>query len=210
MDIRIKKLFDNWVHFKTNVMEFEVLFSDDENVKSLRNELLPDFFMDLNDFYWDNFMITISRLLDKYKQGKNLNLTLFTLVEILKEKKINSWNSIEEKILLLKEKYRDILNYRSKYLAHYDLDYSTGAKKFSASTHINKIHEFLKSMHEIINDTKEALGEPKNNYFVTYPAKYRGAKEFLLILENEKKIKLKDDELLQESINKKIAAHNKG
>lgn len=209
MNIRIKKLFDNWVHFKTNVMEFEVLFSDDENVKSLRKELLPDFFMDLNDFYWDNFMITIYRLLDKYKQGKNLNLTLFTLVEILK-KKNNSWNSIEEKNLLLKKKYRDILNYRSKYFAHYDLYYSTGAKKFSTSTHINKIHEFLKSMHEIINNTIEALGEPKNNYVVTHPAIYRGAKKFLLILKNEKKVRLKDDELLEESINKKIAAHKKG
>jgi len=66
-------------------MEFETLFSDDNNIKDLRNELLPDFFMDLNDLYWENFLMTIARLLDSYKQGQNYNFTLFTLVQILKE-----------------------------------------------------------------------------------------------------------------------------
>lgn len=194
MDIRIKKIFDNWVHFKTNLMEFETLFSDDKNIKDLRNNMLPDFFMDLNDFYWENFHITIARLLDNHKQGQNLNLTLYTLVEILKEKDKEESEELEIKLNNLKKDYKNIINYRRKHLAHYDLDYTTGTKDFGTSTHIDEVHEFLESMLEIINYTLKAIGEPPKSGLVMYPGRYRGAREFLRILENEKKLREKEYE----------------
>lgn len=189
MDIRISKLFDNWVHFKTKVMEFETLFSDDKSIMDLRNNLLPDFFIDLNEFYWENFLITIARLLDNHKQGQNLNLTLYTLAEVLKEQDKEEWKALENKINNLKKEYKDIIDYRRKHLAHYDLDYSTGAKDFGTSTHIDEVHKFLESMLETINLTLKAVGEPPKSGLVMYPGRYRGARAFLRILENEKKLR---------------------
>jgi len=189
MDIRIKKIFDNWVHFKTRVMEFEILFSDEKNINEIRNDMLPDFFLDLNDFYWENFLITIARLLDNHKQGQNLNLTLYTLVEVLKEHDKEEWIVLENKLNNLKKEYKDIINYRRKHLAHYDLDYTTGTKDFGTSTHINEVHNFLESMLENINLTLKAIDESPKSGLVMYPGRYRGARAFLRILENEKKLR---------------------
>ncbi|MGQ7869799.1 AbiU2 domain-containing protein [Sunxiuqinia sp. sy24] len=173
-------------------MEFETLFSDDKNIKDLRNDLLPDFFMDLNDFYWGNFLITIARLLDNHKQGQNLNLTLFTLVEILKEQEKEESKELESKLINLKKEYKDIINYRRKHLAHYDLNYTTGGKDFGTSTHIDEVHKFLESMLEIINLTLTAIGETQKSGLVMYPGRYRGARELLRILDNERQTRLKD------------------
>lgn len=191
MDVRIKKILDNWVHFKTKVMEFEVLFSDDESIKDLRNDLLPDFFMELNDLYWENFLITIARLLDDHKQGQNINLTLFTLVEILKEQDKEEWKEVENELNILKKKYKDIIYYRRKHLAHYDLNYTIGAKDFDTSTHIDEVHVFLNSMLEILNKTLNAIGEQQNSGLVIYPGRYLGAKELLQILKKEKQLRNK-------------------
>lgn len=187
MDNRIKALFNYWVHLRTKVMEFEVLFNDDKDAVELRNELLPDFFQEINELYWENFLISISRLLDAHNQGQNTNLTLFTLSQILKEKNIDSWHSLNEKVVALKEKYKDITFYRKKHLAHFDLEYTTGNKEFNSSTHINEVVDFLASMHEFINYTLEAIGEPIKSNLVMYPGRYLGARALMRILENEKR-----------------------
>ncbi|MBK3518520.1 AbiU2 domain-containing protein [Carboxylicivirga marina] len=167
-------------------MEFEVFFNDNESIRDLRDELLPDFFLDLYDFYWEDFLITIARLLDNHKQGQNLNLTLFTLVEVLKEKDKETFKDVKNQLDNIKEKYKDIITYRRKCLAHYDLDYTTGTKDFGSSTHIDEVHAFLDSMLDIINRTLIALGENPKTNLVMYPGRYRGAKELLRILEKEK------------------------
>lgn len=190
MDIRLKGILDNWVHFKTRVMEFETLFSDQEDIRDLRNNLLPDFFEELNGFYWENFLITIARLLDDHKQGQNQNLTLFTLLEILKEEN-KDYTEIELYLNGLKAKYKDIIIYRRKYLAHYDLDYSVGEKEFNTSTHIDQVQEFINSMILLINMTLQSLGQLKVSESVIYPGKYLGAQAFIRILKNEKESRIK-------------------
>ena len=167
------------------IMEFEVLFNEEKSTEELRN-ILPDFFLDLNELYWENILITIARLLDNHKQGQNLNLSLFALVEILKEHKNEKEKVIKSKLVNLKEKHKDIINFRSKHLAHFDLDYSTGLKDFNSSTHIIQVHIFLDSMIDIINETLIAIGENPKSKVVIRPGQYRGAREFLMILKNEK------------------------
>lgn len=186
MDIRIKKLINIWVHFKFEVCEFEVLFPDDEKMDKLRNELLSDFFANINDLYWNSFFITIARLLDSYNHGSNINLSLFTLPEILKENKIE-WITINDKIKSLKEKYKDITSYRSKLLVHFDINYSIGKRVFNTSTHINEINSFLNEMLSIINDTLKALGSKEESGLIMYPYQYQGSAELLRILANEQK-----------------------
>lgn len=185
MDIRIKKLINIWINLKFKVEEFEILYPEDEQTYTLINSLIPDFFANINDLYWESFLMTIARLLDSPNVGSKTNLTLFTLSEILKEDEKNEWKNIENKIEALKERNKDIITYRKKYLAHFDIDYSIGKKVFDTSTHIVNVRYFLNEMHTIINETLNALGLEKENGFMMYPAQYKGSRELLNILRNE-------------------------
>jgi len=185
MDERIKQLHNNWVDYKYMVFEFDILFADDENSTKLRRNILPDFFSVLNNLYWDHFLIRIARLLDPHSQGKNVNLTLFTLPEILKENGKMEWKEINDQVTSLKNKFNNIAYYRKKHLAHYDVDYTTGTKEFNTTTHIDEVKSFLDDMIIIINQTLKLLGHDEEGSLVMYPALHQGAMELMRILTKE-------------------------
>lgn len=151
IDLRIKKLFNNWLFLKFSVAEFEILFSDDIEISELRKDTVPDLFMDIKNLYFENFLITIARFLDNSNQGRNNNLTLFTLPQILRENNKDEWTDLNESINNLKDNYSDIIFYRRKHLAHYDIEYTLGAKEFNTSTHIDEVHSFLEKSLSLIN-----------------------------------------------------------
>lgn len=192
MDSRIEKIFNHWLHFQHKVWEFEWLFNEEKSNVELRNELLPDFFYDLNQIYWESMLMSVSRLLDNYKQGQNINLSLFTLVEILKENEKSEWREVEAKLKELKAKHKSIVKYRQKYLAHNDLEYAIGNKQLGTSTHIADVHVFLSRMHDVLNDTLRALGYPEKSKGIITRGRYRGALELMNILRSEKQRRSSD------------------
>lgn len=201
MDIRIKKLYDHWFDFRFRVWEFEKLYSEDPYNIELREKTAPDFFRDINQLYWDNFLITIARLLDLHIQGQNTNLTLFTLVQILKENDIDDYKTIDCKVSVLKKKHKDILNFRRKHLAHLDSDYSTGLKEFNTSTHIDEVIAFLDTMVDLINETLGYLGEDEQAKNMIYPGRYYGSQALINILEKDYKAQLQCSEDLRKKLN---------
>ncbi len=185
MDIRIKNLFNIWFDFKCKVLEFDVLYQDSIEVDKLRGETIPDFFNNLNELYWNYFLITIARFLDNNIQGKNTNLTLFTLSEILKENGKGEWREIKTRVDELKLKFKDITDYRRKHLAHFDLDYSIGEKEFNSSIHIDEVTYFLNETLSLINRTLIVLGFEEESGVVINSARYYGSRELLRILKKE-------------------------
>lgn len=178
----IQKLEKIWINFKFQVVEFECLFPDDRDVEALREKTLPEFFWLVNELFWDTFLITIAKLLDKEEQGQNLNLTLYTLATTLEKKGIKEYIQIKEKIDGLNERYKSVIIYRRKYLAHFDKDYTMGIRRLNSITHIDDVNKFLMETLSLINETKKLLSlEPFSGFFM-YPAKYRGSKELLRIL----------------------------
>jgi hypothetical protein len=183
----IDKLFNIWFHGKHKLIEFEEIFPDNKYLEDLREEMLPDFFDNLNEFYWEYFFLTIAKLLDSHKQGQNINLTLFTLSEILKTNEKNEWERIFERTNELKTKYRDIIKYRRKSLAHFDFDYSIGKKEFGTSTKIEEITYFFDEMLELINETYKLMELQDRNPVIIKRGDYKGGKEMNRILEDCKK-----------------------
>jgi len=182
----IKKLFNIWFHTAWKLVEFEKTFPENKEIEEVREELLPDFFDNLNELYWNYFFVTIAKLLDPHNQGQNKNLTLFTLPELLKSEGEIEWKSIFKKVQNIKVKYKDIIVYRRKKLAHFDFDYNTGKKEFNTSTHINEINDFFTEMLELINITSKILELPEYSPGIVRPAKYRGADELNKILSDYK------------------------
>lgn len=183
----IKNLFNIWFDTAWKLIEFEKTFPENEDIEIIREELLPDFFENLNELYWNYFFVTIAKLLDPHNQRQNTNLTLFTLPEILKSEKKDEWKIVLEKVQKIKEKHKDIIVYRSKKLAHFDFDYNTGQKEFNTSTHINEINDFFTEMLDLINLTLKILELPEYSPGIMKPARYRGADELNKILTDYKK-----------------------
>ncbi|WP_338358778.1 hypothetical protein [Yeosuana marina] len=183
----IKKLFNIWLHTAWKLIEFEKTFPENEEIEMTREELLPDFFDNLNELYWNYFFVTIAKLLDPHNQGQNKNLSLFTLPELLKSEKKIEWKIVSKKVQNIKEKYKSIIVYRSKKLAHFDFDYNTGKKEFNTSTHINEINDFFTEMLEVINLTLKILEIPEYSPGIMRPADYKGADELNKILADYKK-----------------------
>ncbi|MEQ8684612.1 MAG: hypothetical protein RIE86_04930 [Imperialibacter sp.] len=192
MDIRIKKLLDLWVHFKYTMQEFDFLFSDKPEIVELRASTAPDFFYNVNELYWNHILITIAKLLDPYEQGKNTNLSLFSLPAILTEHGVENITDLSNQLNDLKEKYRPIINYRRKHLAHYDENYSTGRSEFNTCTGYNDVIIFLDEMLELINSTLGLLGLPKDYPLVMYRPHHYGARTLLELLSSQQPRKLDD------------------
>lgn len=182
IDLRIKKLFNNWLFLKFSVAEFEILFSDDIEISELRKDTVPDLFMDIKNLYFENFLITIARFLDNSNQGRNNNLTLFTLPQILRENNKDEWTDLNESINNLKDNYSDIIFYRRKHLAHYDIEYTLGAKEFNTSTHIDEVHSFLEKSLSLINETLKIPDIEQYSGLIMYTGRYQGARELIRLL----------------------------
>ncbi|AVR46046.1 hypothetical protein C7S20_12710 [Christiangramia fulva] len=181
----IKKLYQIWLHSKQKITEFNIVFSDDKEIENLREENLPDFFDNLNELYWNYFFITVAKLLDSHTQGRNTNLTIFTLPEILKKEKIEDWKKVQNQAENLKVKHQDIIDHRRKNLAHFDFDHTIQKKKLSGSTHIDEIDDFFNEMLEIINTTRKKLSlEPYSGGFMVH-GRFKGSRELLRILKSQ-------------------------
>ena len=146
--------------------------------------LLNDFFLDLQEMYWERFLITIAKLLEPAKQGKFDNLSLFTLSAILEEHNKSERIEVLEETENLKVKFESVIIYRKKNLAHYDVEYTTGFKYFNSSTHIEEIQSFLNKMIELINKTLESLGHAPKSTVVMYPGRFKGAAALNRILKS--------------------------
>jgi hypothetical protein len=181
----INKLINIWIHFRFQVIEFENLYPKDSEIENLRMKTVPDFFWNINELYWNTFLITIARLLDKHEQGQNQNLTLYSLPAILEIKEISEHTMIKERIDNLSEKFKTVRLYRKKFLAHFDKDYTIGKKSFNSITNIEEVHYFLKEMLSLIDDTQGLLSLEKFSGLVMYPARYSGAKELIRILQKD-------------------------
>ncbi|MBN2523086.1 MAG: hypothetical protein JXB24_07405 [Bacteroidales bacterium] len=180
MDNKLQDLLMIYMHFKNCVFEFDAIFQDDKEHQDIL-KMLPNFFADLKNLYFERFYMLIARLLDGY--GKK-NLTLYMLPAILKANGKDE-NQVRAKIDNLKIAFKNELHYRNKYLAHLDLDYITGKKTFGTTTEMKQIEYFLQEMLNIINETLCKLGQPEESGILLTPWNSISAKGLIEILKKE-------------------------
>ena len=180
---QIKKVYDIYVYFKTQIMEYNTLYSDSDDMRDLRNKTARDFFQKLKTFYWESFFMVISRLLDSHKQFKSENLSLYILPHILSQVGCDNESIvIKGEINDLKIKYESIVFFRKKYLAHYDIDYIVGNKDFNTTTTLDEIQDFLNEMLILIQKTQSFLSLERFEGNVCKMGDFKGASELIRVL----------------------------
>ena len=134
-----------------------------ENEEVLYN--FPIFFARIQILMLDYLTLGISRLLDPYKQGRNKNLTLETLIEKLTNDEFD--NKAQKCILEDLRKEANILRKkRNKYLAH--LDYKEAKKRYKEEKSIIHILELENTIEGILKEISKLL-----NYILDIEITYR-------------------------------------
>ncbi len=180
-EVIIERLFNEWLHSKSLIIEFDNLFSEDNLLIQIRKKLLPDFYETIELLFWNFILTNISKLLENSKTFGKDNLSLAVLINILKKDNKN-WKEAELKLEKLRIKCSKIKQYRDKNLSHFDLGYSIGENEFNSSTSIEDLYLFYDEVLQIINFTLNELSLPPKSDVIINHGKHKGANELNRIL----------------------------
>lgn len=143
--------------------EFNILFPEEDLQYELYNEIAPNFFSRLIELYYNYFIIKISNLLDPPKISGFDNLSLYQLVNVVKEISILESKNIKRDIDNIKLETNNILRVRKKIIAHNDLN--TKINKINlGETKFTDIESTFDKMSRVINKAFELLGEPQYSF----------------------------------------------
>ena len=117
----VEQLKSDLVWAKHYLNQYKKLFLYNEKRLALLNKTAPVFFRDIQRMFWDEMIISVSRLMDPYKQKNHKNLSLQILTVLAKE---NGWDFESEISAFVEEVWRiakPVIAQRMKRIAHRDL-----------------------------------------------------------------------------------------
>lgn len=180
--------------------EFNILFPEEGLLYDLYNETASNFFYYLSKFYFDYFILAISKLLDPAKMGSNENLSLYQLVVVAKQFFPDKQEEIKLEIDKIKEESKRILKARKKINAHRDLKLAI-KKGNLGKTDFSEIESILSKMVNVINTVQKLLGEQQCS-FVWFTDRHGAASLIQSLKQCAYYRDLRHDDTLYERINK--------
>ena len=147
----IRKLSDDLIWAFYDLDEFKIIFTDDPNGVRLLNDTAPTFFTKLVEYYWNRFILSISRFTDPSKQGQFENLSIDVLEKIASQAGMPDLQQLSEKIRKIKKEAVPIKKFRSKYIAHRDLERAVITDLKQETIYLEQVEMILKDMGDCIN-----------------------------------------------------------
>lgn len=203
MDVpeKIKKLSDDLLWAFYDLDEFKIIFTDDPNALKLLNDTAPTFFTKLVEYFWNRFILSISRFTDPSIQGKYENLSIDVLEEIAIQEEMSDLNQLSALVKNIKEQAIPIKEFRSKYIAHRDLGKALLTDLKQETIYIERVEKILKDVGDCINICLRFFNEP--TILFGKMSNPRGARSFIYYLrqgaiyaelKEKRRDLLKDDE----------------
>ena len=165
-----------WLHSKWG--EYEELFAKKESRIDLLNNAAPFFFRVVQDALWENVLLHLAKLTDPPKKGKNKNLTLKMLPEM-----VNGDLKIE--LVTLKNKLDNATSFcrdwRNKHIAHIDLHLAlkTGAKPLKPVKYV-MVREALKATVDMLNAVSKYYQDSENDFSLS---SFQGGESLLYVID---------------------------
>jgi hypothetical protein len=131
-----------WLYY--NIQEYKVLFINSDNTHILK--LAANYFNRYQMLFWDNVLISISRLNDPLKQGNNYNLSIDLMSKFAKENNLRCIDIINTEINNFHKKCELIKIWRCKIIAHRDLDYALKEDYSELIMHLSEIQDIIDSI----------------------------------------------------------------
>jgi hypothetical protein len=147
----LKRLNDDLAFAYYDLEEYSIIFLESETRINLLNKVAPSFFVTTKNFYWNSFIMTISRFTDPCEQSSNKNLSLDSLQKYITEIDDRGQDLFNSNLKKIGLEVKDIRKMRSKYISHRDYDYALLDKKDIEAIEINKIREIYELLGQCLN-----------------------------------------------------------
>ena len=160
-------VLDNEIaHLRSVYSTYERLYRGDPETRELLSDSDSAFFSDLYVIYLNYISVTVSRLLDPEKTGKKSNLTIFTLISILKTKGHSEADGLNQQLMDIKTRAYNFTEPRNQLVSHLDYDANhIDPKKKAIPSFINsEFEDFYKDVGILMNAIRAILGLPPNMY----------------------------------------------
>jgi hypothetical protein len=147
----LKRLNDDLSLAFYELEEYSIIFLESEARINLLNKVAPSFFVKIKNFYWNSFVMTISRFTDPSDQSNNKNLSLKSLQKYCSEIDSIGQKLFNDNINKVEAGVIEIRKMRSKFISHRDYDYALLDNKELAAVEITKIQEIYELFEQCLN-----------------------------------------------------------
>ena len=131
--------------------EFKVVFDDNEKQLELLNNTAPFFFLRLYDLYWNELIMSVSRLTDKNKQGKHNNLSVFILEDFAADLPSEKKDLLRANLLQISSEAQLIRKFRDKFISHRDKEVTRILPENRETLYVQKVEEVFTLIGDSIN-----------------------------------------------------------
>lgn len=159
----LEKFQDDVVWIFYIIQEYRIVFIDNDN-NSLMVNTAANFFDNYKRLFWNNLIISISRLIDPFMQGSNENLTIDVMTKFAEENKLQCIDSIQNSISTIRKESNKIKTWRHKILAHRDIQYALKNDFADLKIHLDEIEIIMTSIANCLN----SINKEANNLSISW------------------------------------------
>ena len=189
LPIEITEVFNNlqkeivWLHGRWII--FEQLYSKSEKTVELLNTTAASYFYVTQKSLYYDILMSLSRILDEPHFGKDENLSLEIIIELLDKEKFSNLVDKLREILKKIERQKTVLKkYRNKVVAHKDLDVALKKAEVFSTINITDIENLLKIIREFMNECEYYFLNSETGY--DYFSMPTGARQLITQLQKAK------------------------
>ena len=145
------QLSEDLTYALTDLYEYKVVFSNDPERLSLLNNTAPFFFVKLYKYYWDEFIMSISRFTDPGVQRNFKNLSILSLKEYSdllppdgKAKFLSNLDTIVVEAEIIR-------NYRNKNISHRSKEAQVIIPEKMETFNVDKVEKIYTLIEDCLN-----------------------------------------------------------
>lgn len=147
----LDQLSDDLSNSLVNLYEFKVLFENNKEQLDLLNNTAPFFFLKLYDFYWNELIMSISRLTDRSVQRKHKNLSIYILEDFSTDLPPDKRYKLRTNLEGITKEVQLVRQYRHKFISHRDIDAIKVLPENRETLYVQKVEEIFSLIEDSIN-----------------------------------------------------------
>ena len=179
IDEKIKILGEDVIWTFYTIQEYRKIFLDNDNSKII-NASAHHFFSNYQRLFWNNIILSISRLFDPPQQRKFNNLTVYEVAQFAENNKLQCACEIKSTIDKIKNNnLQTIKLWRNKMFAHRDIETALNYNYQDMKVHLDDIEEIMKNIGDCLNKIYEENNWPTTSWHVNV---FGGAQEIVPLL----------------------------
>ena len=134
-----------------DVQEFRKIFTENDTKNKILNKTAPNFFRSYQRYFWNNIILSITRIIDPPRSRSNYNLTIDILGKLAEDNNLSCLDEIKSIIENVHEKSKKIKLWRSKIIAHRDVNYALKSNFDNLKIYLTEVEEILDSIGNCVN-----------------------------------------------------------